>query len=645
MQAEQLRARLTELAESEEVARVAVARDSARAEQRASELEKLRTTIVDCSEEKEQLTEERRHLLEQIQDLSATEREINRERELAQVCRSLSHAISGVRGRVVDMCRPSQKRLHVAVNVALGKFLDAVVVDTSETARACVRYLKEHTHSPLTFLPISDLKVPESDPRLQELVLAQRGMRLALHCVSFDEQYARAFEFLLGDVVIADTMADGRRFAYGDVRAHGIKCRVVTLAGEAIAKNGNLSVNSDATQEGSTRFDLTEVDVAKGRLEVIDRRLYEIHSLESTGGVDMVSFRDDVKRAEAKASEASLRLKWCKEQLQGKEEELKASEEVVKTLDPEEARLTKEEAALREEQRHHEEYVGKAVFGHFRSLSVAMGVDDIRKKEREWCIEREGAQLRAEELTRRMSNVKAELDMLQQTLNESTLSIGEETVPKLMAEVEDLTKKEMELAQTAEALSVEEKGHESHANSCASKERDMDKLLGRLRNDSKEKRQNLLTLEKQITDLGSELRSVKDLRSDLLKQSVLEDIAVPLLEGGPASLQDLTEAPSQAVTAPTQRPRYNYGYLHIARQTGVSGGQDWTGFVGEIRKDVVEQKGQIVAMARDVDARMKNVEGCLRAAAMSFPSLSAPTVPSWRAAPPLPTADSAGEHF
>ena len=65
--------------------------------------------------------------------------------------------------------------------------------------------------------------------------------------------------------------------------------QVVTLAGEAIAKNGNLSVrasywsrqskhawthlanltlqricqvNSDATQEGATRFDLTEVEAA-----------------------------------------------------------------------------------------------------------------------------------------------------------------------------------------------------------------------------------------------------------------------------------------------------------------------------------------------------------------------------------------------
>ena len=90
----------------------------------------------------------------------------------------------------------------MAVNVALSKYLDAVVVEDGSAARACVRYLKERMLPPMTFLPLADLRAGALDPRLQNLVQQQRGLRLALNCVAFDEKYAKAFGFMLHDVVV-----------------------------------------------------------------------------------------------------------------------------------------------------------------------------------------------------------------------------------------------------------------------------------------------------------------------------------------------------------------------------------------------------------------------------------------------------------
>ena len=55
-------------------------------------------------------------------------------------------------------------------------------------------------------------------------------------------------------------MTDGRRLAFEDSKRLKVSCKVVTIQGEAIAKNGNLSVNSEATQAGATRFDLSELE-------------------------------------------------------------------------------------------------------------------------------------------------------------------------------------------------------------------------------------------------------------------------------------------------------------------------------------------------------------------------------------------------
>ena len=153
-------------------------------DQRSEALNRLRDSVKSRGDEKEQLQQERQQLLDILQDFSATEQQLERERETAETCANLAEACPGVYGRVVDLCKPSQKRLHVAVNVALAKFLDAIIVESSEAARACVRYLKERMLPPMTFLPMADLRVSALDPRLQNLVQSQRGHGLMMFDVS-----------------------------------------------------------------------------------------------------------------------------------------------------------------------------------------------------------------------------------------------------------------------------------------------------------------------------------------------------------------------------------------------------------------------------------------------------------------------------
>jgi len=551
---EHLQKRIAELVETEEAARGAHTRDSGRADKLGAELERIRGTTASCADEKEQLQYERRQLMDTIQDITATERQLEREREMTQVCTNLASAIPGVHGRVVDLCHPAQKRLHVAVNVAMGKFLDAIVVETSEIARRCVKYLKERMLPPMTFLPLDDLRTAPPDPRLQELVNSKRALRLALNCVNFNEKFARAFEFLLGDVVFADTMADGRHLAFGDVKQMGLSCKVVTLAGETIAKNGNLSVNSEATREGSTRFDLSELETTKGRMGVIDRRLHEIHSLESAGGSDLATVQDEVRRAEAKASEAASRLKWCQDQLGQKRGELETAKAAVEAQGPEATRLAEEEVKLRQEHKSLEAQVGESVASHYAKLSAAMGVDDVRRVDREWRQEQEAAQARSDEIGRRKSNLKAELTMFEQTLEERALRAPAELVPKLQAEVDQLRTTDEEHMKGIESLETELKEHQKQVKESLQVERARDQVLQRLRKEAKEKRQQLMAVEKRLGDVGSEEQALQDARADVLRQSVLEDIELPLLRGAAEALQDLAEEPSQPASAPTQRP-------------------------------------------------------------------------------------------
>jgi hypothetical protein len=58
--------------------------------------------------------------------------------------------VSGVRGRIVDLCKPIQRKYETAVSVVLGRNIDAIVVDEEKTAIDCIEVT-----SHFLFLPIS----------------------------------------------------------------------------------------------------------------------------------------------------------------------------------------------------------------------------------------------------------------------------------------------------------------------------------------------------------------------------------------------------------------------------------------------------------------------------------------------------------
>lgn len=51
---------------------------------------------------------------------------------------SLCVTYPGVRGRLVDLCKPTQRKYETAISVILGRNIDAVVVDEERTAIDCI---------------------------------------------------------------------------------------------------------------------------------------------------------------------------------------------------------------------------------------------------------------------------------------------------------------------------------------------------------------------------------------------------------------------------------------------------------------------------------------------------------------------------
>eukprot|EP00434_Breviolum_minutum_P000424 symbB.v1.2.000360.t1/scaffold10.1/size534768/13 len=488
-------------------------------QQLTKELQGLAEGQQRWSSAKKKLEDERKVIIEEIQNITATEQQIERERRLTEICQDLGQVVPGVAGRVVNLCQHVQKKYRVAVNVALGNYMDAVITDSIQHARQCVQHLKDRMMEPLTFLPLDNLRAAEG-ARLQEALRGHPALRPALNCISHDQRHQRAFDFMLSDVVIADSLDDGRRFVFEDLKDIGIKCRVVTLNGETISRDGNLAVSSEA-KRGSTRFDFTELETAKQRLEAIEGELIDLQSKHSRENAVYAQVQDSLRQAELVFRDAEQELHRVESELEGRHQELSETEEQLATVPLEDA----QQEGLKNQLLDLEQRIGVETRDLFHDLDVQLG-QDVRKLERELRMKREAVQFQEDAILRQQTAFKAELAMVQQTREErrgrSVALEDEASTEVLKQRHQDLDQQlaalQENIDQEAEALKQQEELLKSQEQAVAAARRAL-----------KEKQREASEGERRLSVLGSELKEAREARLQLLCQSLLEDVDLPFV--------------------------------------------------------------------------------------------------------------------
>lgn len=171
----------------------------------------------------------------QLQDANADQRSSERELRMVETLESLKSLFPGVYGRLLDICRPTQKKYNLAVTVAMGRNMEAVVVDTQKTAIECINYLKENRVGAMTFIPLDTIKTKPINEVLRQL---GGSFKLVVDVIEYDNALQAALLYACGGALICDTLAEARKLCYGK---DGKKYKVVTLDGTVIHKSGNLT--------------------------------------------------------------------------------------------------------------------------------------------------------------------------------------------------------------------------------------------------------------------------------------------------------------------------------------------------------------------------------------------------------------------
>ncbi|HTX56819.1 MAG TPA: chromosome segregation protein SMC [Candidatus Acidoferrales bacterium] len=144
--------------------------------------------------------------------------------------------LRGIEG-IVSNVITTDERYARAMDVAFGTRLSNIITKTSEDAEHAIEFLNRSEAGRATFLPLDTLGNRDAKALTPELEHTNGVIGYAHTLVRTQPLYEGVVRFLVGNVLIVDTLQTGIHL----VRERGLRDTIVTLSGEQIAGGGAIT--------------------------------------------------------------------------------------------------------------------------------------------------------------------------------------------------------------------------------------------------------------------------------------------------------------------------------------------------------------------------------------------------------------------
>ncbi len=186
--------------------------------------------------------------------------------------------IAGIHGTIAELGSVS-KEYELAMSVAAGGKMQAIVVDDDEVGAEVLQAVKKADVGRVTVLPLTRMMIGK--PRGAAVLAAKNLEGFAIDLLEFDEKYRNAFWYVMGDTVIARTM-DQARANIGGVR-------MATMTGELIEASG-------AMTGGSTKqFQFKFGAASSGKLEEAAAKYHQANDALDALRAEMKEIRAQIR--------------------------------------------------------------------------------------------------------------------------------------------------------------------------------------------------------------------------------------------------------------------------------------------------------------------------------------------------------------
>ncbi|KAJ6610416.1 condensin complex subunit SMC1 [Mycena sp. CBHHK59/15] len=471
-----------------------------------------------------QANEQLQSVYNQLLQAGVDKHESEREVKLKETLVSLQRLFPGVRGRVVDLCKPSQRKYETAVSVVLGWNIDAVVVDTEKIAIDCIEYMRTQRVGQATFIPLDTIQAKPINDKFRSFA---KGARLAVDVIQYEPAVERAMHHACGNALVCDTMEVARFVCY----EKGQEVKAVTLDGTIIHKSG-LITGGKSTHNSSKKWDEKDVQGLTRAKDGLLAQLRELSKQKPRGKTDE-NLIGDIARIESAITLARDDLNACKLRLTGIRDELKHIEKELKKNAPE---LKKNQATydtLHNQIAELDETIHTAEDATFSAFCRKIKVDNIREyEERQLKVAQEESEARL-----RFDNQIARLTH-QSDFEGEALKAAVERITNLDKIVETEVASLVRLEEQKEAAQEDISASENAIGALRDELSGMQEVLEeKTKNVEQVKRTTTKASKvldqalKEIATRNDEIEKSALERSSIYRKCRLEEIKLPLLQG------------------------------------------------------------------------------------------------------------------
>uniref|UniRef100_A0A0A9YLV3 Structural maintenance of chromosomes protein n=1 Tax=Lygus hesperus TaxID=30085 RepID=A0A0A9YLV3_LYGHE len=505
----------------------------------------LQSDVGSSKDRVKELQTELESLMEQLGDARVDKHEDSRRKKKQEIVENFKKNFpNGVFDRMINMCHPQHKKYNVAVTKVLGKYMEAIVVDTEKTARQCIQYLKENLLDPETFLPLDYIQTKPLKERLRA-IKDPKNTRLLYDILNFSPpEIKQAVLFATNNALVCDTPEDAMRAAYEIDGSN--RYDAVALDGTFYQKSGIMSGGSLDLARKAKRWDEKHMSQLKSLKEKKTDELRDAMK-KSRKESELNTVESQIRGLETRIRYAKTDKEKTLKQIEDLEKELRNLEKRFEDTGPRREAIEKSMAERDIQIQEMKERMNSVEDVVFREFCRRIGMENIRQyEERELRSQQERMKKRMEfenqknrivnQLEFEKSKDKKVKDNVTRWENavkddEEELNVARQAETKQQGELE----KEM---RQIEELKSKRLGFKQEVDK-------MEEAIGKARREVGAIAKDIQGTQKSVSNIESKLEMKKADRHSILLHCKMEDIQIPMTRGNMEDIGQETNGDSQ----------------------------------------------------------------------------------------------------
>ena len=223
-------------------------------------------------------------------------------------------ANKGLLGVVSDLIQVD-KKYEIAIETALGGNIQNIVTEDEETAKKMIAFLKQNRFGRATFLPLTSVSA-RSNPKNEEALKEPGIIGLANKLVKCDPKYDEVAAYLLGRVLVADTIDHAIALA----KKNHYSLHIVTLEGEYLSPGGSMTggafKNTSNLLARKREIEELEAQIARQEktIEELKNRKEDILTAQALGEDELEELKQAIQEQYILQNTARLNAERAKQQ-------------------------------------------------------------------------------------------------------------------------------------------------------------------------------------------------------------------------------------------------------------------------------------------------------------------------------------------